>query len=72
MYGFYGFHRLVRIFFEHHSRVSVKKIKKSVPIREIRKIRTSIRITICIMLKKCRNHLKNQMTRHLSFKNNIL
>jgi hypothetical protein len=45
MYGFYGFHGFVRIFLGTNWGLS-KKIKKSVSIGEIRKIRTSIRLVI--------------------------
>jgi hypothetical protein len=44
MYGFHGFHRFVRIFWEFLLETQAKKQKKSVPIGEIREIRTSIRI----------------------------
>jgi hypothetical protein len=43
MYGFYRFHGLVQIFLNTSAS---KNKKKSVPIREICKIRTSIRIVI--------------------------
>ncbi|MEN9613646.1 MAG: hypothetical protein RLZZ628_4460, partial [Bacteroidota bacterium] len=44
MYGFYGFHGLVRIFFYFLLETKHWSSKKSVRIGEIRRIRTSIRI----------------------------
>jgi hypothetical protein len=45
MYGWNGFHRLIRIFFSVLLRFEHEFQKKSVSIYEIRSIRTSIRIT---------------------------